>query len=351
MKHPLRIAHVAPVATTIPAPKNGSVESVTALLTDELVRRGHDVTLFATGNTITTARLHATFPDGYWEDETMWPWEHYELINLAAACERAEQFDLIHYQAAYYPMSTAFSRLIRTPMVQTLHHQPYPEQVALWRYHAETNFVAISEFQRSAMTGVNVVGIVPHGIDLDQFPFRAEPDDYLVFLGRFTAGKGVLQAIEIARRVGMRLLMAAPECDYYRDVVKAHVDGEQIVYVGELDHQDKTALLGGAKALLYPMQEGEPFGLVLIEAMACGTPVAALHLGAVPEIVCNGVSGYATKTMEELIEQLPAIFDLSRVAVRKHVEAKFSVAAMTDGYEALYQRIVQAASKREGVGG
>ena len=340
MKHPLRIAHVAPVATTIPAPKGGSVEQVTALLTDELVRRGHEVTLFATGNTVTSARLAATFPHGYWEDLDMWPWEHYELINLAAACERADEFDLIHYQAAYYPMSTTFSRLIKIPIVQTIHHQPYIEQVALWKYHAETNFVAISEFQRSAMEGLNCVATIPHGIDISLFPFQAEPQNYLAFLGRITPGKGILQAIEIAKHVGMKLIIAAPESDYFHDEIKQHIDGKLIEYVGELDQEEKTKLLGGAKALLYPMQVGEPFGLVLIEAMACGTPVAALNLGAVPEIVQDGVSGFATTTTEELIEKLPATFALSRAQIRSYVEEKYSAAAMTDGYEKMYQSIV-----------
>src|SRR5262245_61211142 len=344
MNRKVRIAHVAPVATTIPAAKGGSVEQVTALLTEELVRRGHDVTLFATGNTQTSAQLAATFPLGYWDDQDLWPWEHYEMVNLAAACERADEFDIIHYQAAYYPMSTAFSRLVKPPMVQTLHHQPYPEQVALWRYHAETNFVAISEYQRRAITDLNCVGTIYHGIDIENFPFRAEPEDYLVFLGRFIAGKGVVEAIEVARRVGMRLLIAAPENDYFHEMVKQHIDGHQIEYVGEIGHQAKTELLGGAKAMLYPVQAGEPFGLVLIEAMACGTPVAALNLGAVPEIVEDGIGGHVTSSLDEMIEKLPEVFALPRERVRSYVESKFSVAAMTDGYEAVYSRLVSSPS-------
>jgi glycosyltransferase involved in cell wall biosynthesis len=346
MKQKLKIAQVAPVATSIPAPKGGSVESVTALLTEELVRRGHDVTLFATGNTVTSAKLHATFPHGYWQDQDMWPWEHYEMVNLAAACERAADFDVIHYQAAYYPMSTAFSRLIRTPMVQSIHHQPPPEQVALWKYHAESNWVAISEYQRSAMAGLNCVGVVPHGLDMANFPLSNQAEDYLVFLGRFTYGKGILQAIEVARRVGLPLLMAAPENDYYYEEVKQHVDGKWVQYLGELNQAEKTALLGGAKAMLYPMQLPEPFGLVLIEAMACGTPVAALNLGAVPEIVCDGVSGFVSATLDELVASLPHVFALARPAVRDYVEHKFSVSTMTDGYVDAYERVVQAAQNK-----
>jgi glycosyltransferase involved in cell wall biosynthesis len=274
----------------------------------------------------------------------MWPWEHYELTNLAAACERADEFDIIHYQAAFYPMSLSFSRLVKVPMVHTLHHQPFPEQVELWSRYPEANFVAISNYQRAALVGLNCAATIYHGMDMSQFAFSDRPKDYIAFLGRFTAGKGVLQAIEIAKRAGERLLMAAPEDEYYHQFVKQHVDGDQIVYVGELDQAGKVELLCGAKASLYPNQIGEPFGLVLTEAMACGTPVAALSVGAVPEIVINGVSGYAASTLDELVEHLPEVYALPRAAVRQYAEERFSAQAMTDGYEALYQRL---AAERE----
>ncbi|MBI1766054.1 MAG: glycosyltransferase family 4 protein [Acidobacteria bacterium] len=344
----LKIAHVVPVATPIPAPLGGSVEQVSYLLTEELVRRGHEVTLFATGNTHTSARLAALFPHGYYEDMDMWPWEHYEMINLAAACERAAEFDVIHYQAAYYPMSTVFSRLVKTPLSQTIHLQPPPEQVALWRYYAEANFVAISEHQRQALEGLNCAATIYHGLDLDNFPFSAIPEDYLAFLGRFTPGKGILQAIEVAKRTGLRLKMAAAETEYFHEEVKQHIDGRQIEYLGELGHADKVRLLGGARALLYPVQAAEPFGLVLTEAMACGTPVAALNQGAVPEIVSNGLSGYAAATLDELIEHLPEVMALPRAPVRRYVEAHFSVEAMTDGYEKLFYRLASAAEAKQG---
>ncbi|HKX29163.1 MAG TPA: glycosyltransferase family 4 protein [Blastocatellia bacterium] len=331
------------MATTIPAPKHGSVEQVTALLTEELVKRGHDVTLFATGNTQTTARLHAIFPHGYWENIDMWPWEHYELTNLAAACEQADDFDVIHYQAAFYPMSLAFSRLVKTPMVHTLHHQPYPEQVKLWNRYAETNFVAISNYQRQALVGLNCAATIYHGLALEDFTFSSEPEDYLAFLGRFTAGKGVLQAVEIAKRAGERLLIAAPMDDYYHEFVAPHVDGRQIEYVGELDQRGKVEFLGKAKALLYPIQIGEPFGLVLTEAMACGTPVAALNKGAVPEVVVDGVSGYTAEDLDELIAKLPQVYGLSRAGVRRFTEERFSAEVMTDGYIELYERLVGGA--------
>src|SRR5262244_2079412 len=169
---PIRVAHIAPVATTIPPPKSGSVETMTSLLTEGLVARGHDVTLFATGDSKTSAKLVAIYPRGYWHDENMWPWELYEMLNLAAAVERADEFDIIHYEAAYYPMSLAFTRLSPTPIVQTLHHSPSAAEVALWARYPEAPFVAISDEQATLLRGANVVGTVLHGIDTNRFIFR-----------------------------------------------------------------------------------------------------------------------------------------------------------------------------------
>jgi glycosyltransferase involved in cell wall biosynthesis len=340
MTRRLRIAHVGPVATTIPAAKNGSVELVTALITDELVRRGHDVTLFATGHTQTTAKLHAVFTRGYLEDpHGLWPWELCELMNLTAACERHAEFDVLHYQGAYYPLSVALSRLVPIPMVHTLHHQPLPSQVDMWRRYPDTHYVAISQFQAGALKGFPSVTTIPHGIDTQNFELGAAPGDYLMFLGRFTAGKGVLEAIEVARRTRTKIVLAAPDCEYYRQTIAPHVDGELVQYVGELDFASKTRALCGAKALIYPVQQGEPFGLVLVEAMACGTPVAALDRGAVPEIVKPGVSGYAFRSLDDLIEGLPRVYALPREQVRRHALENFDVMHMVDGYERLYRRL------------
>jgi glycosyltransferase involved in cell wall biosynthesis len=338
----MRIAHIAPVATTIPPPKSGSVETMTSLLTEGLVARGHDVTLFATGDSKTSAKLFAIYPHGYWHDEHMWPWELYEMLNLAAAVERAADFDLIHYEAAYYPMSLAFTRLSPTPIVQTLHHSPSAAEIKLWSQYPEAPFVAISNEQAQLLSGLNVYGTVLHGIDTDNFVFRAEPEDYLLFLGRFTEGKGVLQAIEIARRAGLRLILAAAEDEYYRERVATHVDGRQVVYYGEADFAAKVKLYGGARALLYPIQAREPFGLVLAEAMACGTPVAALDRGAVREIVDQGVTGMVFGDLEQLVDGLSSVLALDRRRVRDRAVARFGAARMVDEYLSVYSRLVEA---------
>jgi glycosyltransferase involved in cell wall biosynthesis len=338
----VRIAHIAPVATTIPPPKSGSVETMTSLLTEGLVARGEDVTLFATADSRTTAKLTAIYPHGYWHDENMWPWELYEMLNLAAAVERAHEFDLIHYEAAYYPISLAFTRLCSTPIVQTLHHSPSPAEVRLWSRYPDAPFVAISKEQARLLSGLNVVDTVLHGIDTSGFTYREQPDDYLLFLGRFTEGKGVLQAIEIAKRVGMRLILAAAEDAYYREHVARHVDGRLIVYHGEADHPAKVKLYGGARALLYPIQSPEPFGLVLAEAMACGTPVAALDRGAVREIVDDGVTGVVFDNLEQMVEELPRVLNLNRRMVRDRAVSRFGAARMVEEYLVVYRRIVEA---------
>jgi glycosyltransferase involved in cell wall biosynthesis len=345
---PLRIAHIAPVATTIPPPKSGSVETMTSLLTEGLVARGHDVTLFATADSKTSATLAAIYPHGYWHDEHMWPWELYEMLNLAAAVERAPEFDIIHYEAAYYPMSLAFARLSPTPIVQTLHHSPSQAEVKLWTRYPDAPFVAISNEQGRLLEGLNVVATVLHGIDTANFTFREKPDDYLLFLGRFTDGKGVLQAIQIARRVGMRLILAAAEDEYYREKVAPHVDGRNVVYYGEADFAAKVKLYGGARALLYPLQAREPFGLVLAEAMACGTPVAALDKGAVREIVDDGVTGMVYDDLEHMVNDLHRVFDLDRRRVRERAVARFGAERMADEYAAVYGRIVEAGRARAG---
>jgi len=341
----MKIAQIAPVATTIPPPKSGSVELMTSLLTEGLIERGHDVTLFATGDSNTKAKLHATFPHGYWHDEEMYPWEFYEMVNLSTACEWAKDFDIIHYQAAYYPMSFAFTRLVKTPFVQTVHLQPDESQLKLWKHYAEAIFVAISNCQRDAMRGLNIVGTVYHGIETDAFTFNPQPDDYLLFFGRFMPEKGVLEAIEVAKRLGIKLLMAAPDDPYYHEAIEPHVDGKFIEYIGEVAHAGRNKLLGGALAMLYPVQVGEPFGLVLVEAMACGTPVLALDKGAVSEIIVNGVNGFRVNSLSEMVEIFPQIVKLDRDKVRSFAVEHFDTGRMVDDYVKIYERILGLSEK------
>ena len=337
----MRVALVAPVAQRIPPCRSGSIETVTALLADGLVARGYEVTLFATGSSVTSATLHTVFPRGYNEDPSIWPWELCELFNLAAAVERGSEFDVIHYQAEYSPISLAFCRLSPAPMLQTVHYAPTAPEVALWARYSDAAFVAVSAAQADQLSGLNVVATIHHALDIASFDFRAEADDYLLFLGRFTEGKGVLQAIDVARRTGQRLVLAAAENEYYRDVVAPLVDQRQIVYAGEVGHRDKVQLLGGARALVYPIQEGEPFGLVLAEAMSCGTPVAALDGGAVREIVDEGITGSVFDTVDALVDGLARVVTLDRARVRARAVERFGVDRMVDAYVSVYQQLIE----------
>ena len=320
----------------MPPPRSGSIETVTDLLARGLVARGHDVTLFAAGSSETPAALHATFREGYHADASLWPWELCELLNLAAAVERAADFDIIHAQAEYAPLGLAFARVARTPLVQSVHHWPSDAEVALWSRYPEAPFVAVSAAQAERLRGLTVAGVVHHAVDTDALRFRADPGGYVLFLGRFTPGKGVLAAIDAARRAGLRLLLAAAENTYYREAVAPLVDGRQVVFRGEVGPDARAELLGGARALVYPVQADEPFGLVLAEAMACGTPVAALARGAVPELVDDGVTGGVFETLDDLVAGLPRVAALDRARVRARAVERFGPDRMVDGYVAVY---------------
>lgn len=344
--HPLRIAVVAPVAQSVPPDRSGSIETLTALLVDGLVSRGHAVTLFATGSSVTTATLHAVFPRGYNGDSSMWPWDLCELFNLAAAVERATSFDVIHYQAEYYPMSLAFGRVSPIPILQTLHHAPTAPEVSLWSRYPDAPFVAVSTAQARLLADLNVVATIHHAVDTNTYAFRANPDDYLLFLGRFTESKGVLDAIDVARRLDMRIVLAAAENDYYRTAVAPLVDGRRVASVGEVNLAAKVRLLGGAQALLYPLQSGESFGLVLAEAIACGTPVAALDRGAVREVIDDGLTGRVFGSLDALVEGLPSVLALDRARVRARAVERFGTDRMVDAYIDVYERLA-ADTRRE----
>lgn len=344
----LRIALVGPVAQSIPPTRSGSVETVTAMLADGLAARGHDVTLFAAASSTTAARLHAVFDDGYHRDTDLWPWELCELFNLAAAVERASAFDIIHYQAAYAPFSLAWTRVSPAPVVQTVHHAPSAAEAALWSRYPEAPFVAVSRAQADRLTGLRVAGVIHHAVDPDVFGFRADPDDYLLFLGRFTAEKGVLQAVEVARRTGHRLVLAAADNAYFRTAVAPKVDGDRVTYAGEADLEAKVALLQGARALLYPLQAAESFGLVLIEAMMCGTPVAALDRGAVRELVDEGRTGHACATLDALAAGLDDVLSLDRRRVRARALERFRPERMVDAHVEVYRRIAAEHRARPG---
>jgi glycosyltransferase involved in cell wall biosynthesis len=336
----LRIAQLAPVAAPVKPDSTRSIEHLVSLLTEELVRRGHEVTLFATGDSQTAATLRSLYPRGYEDDDDLWNWHFHESLQAAAAMEQAHAFDVIHSHAYHHALP--FTRLVRTPILHSYHILPNEDIVpAFARLNAHV--AALSHYQRSIFRGLDDVAVVYHGIDTDAFPFNPERGDYLFFLGAMTPGKGPVAAIELARTVGMRLVLAGPSDEdeaYFRSEVQPRIDPRTVEYVGPVGVKKRNRLLAGAAALVYPLADPEPFGLVTVEAMACGTPVAALDLGAVPEIVTNGVTGYHAPDAETLAARLPAILALDRQRVRQDAVRRFDYRRMVDDYLAVYRRLV-----------
>ena len=347
MPERLRIAQVTPMGVPVRPDSPRSIEQLVWLLTEELVRRGHEVTLFATGDSQTSANLHAIYPRGYEEDADLWSWQFHETMHVASAFERAQEFDVIHSHV--YHFALPFTRLVDTPVVHTYHILPDDDVVRAYARCPETQVVAISEYQRRVFNGASTVAVVHHGIDTGTFPFGSAVGDYLVFLGQIAPNKGPVEAIRVARRAGIRLVLAGPsdaESDYFRSAVAPLIDGREIEYVGPVTVRERNSLLAGAAALVYPILAPEPFGLVTIEAMACGTPVVAHGLGAVPEIVENGVSGYYAPDLELLAARVPATLALDRARVRQAAMVRFDYRRMVDGYEAVYRRLANGRRRR-----
>jgi glycosyltransferase involved in cell wall biosynthesis len=314
-----------------------SIEQLVCLLTDELVRRGHDVTLFATGDSRTTAQLSSVYEHGYDKDEELWDWYFHETLNAAAAFERAGEFDVIHCHD--YHFALPFSWTTSTPSVHTYHVQMNPDVLAAYARYPQVCVVAVSEFQRSELSDLANVTVIPHGIDTDAFPFGADRGEHLLFLGRMIEDKGPREAIRVAHELDMPLVMAGPGGDHFDAEVAPHVDGERVRHVGPVNVEQRNALLANAAALLFPVLYPEPCGLVTIEAMACGTPVAAVRLGAVPEIVEEGVTGSCADTPAGLAEATTRALALDRARVRRRAVERFDYHRMVDAYEELYGRV------------
>ena len=336
----LRIAQLAPMATAVAPHSTGSIEQLVWLLTEELVRRGHEVTLGATGDSETSAALHARYPRGYEDDPELWNWQFHEAMHAASVFERADDFDVIHSHNYHYALP--FTRLTRTPVLHNYHVLPDPDVLRAYERCPQACIVALSHYQRSLYREIPNVAVVHHGIDTGAFPFNPRPRDYLLFLGRLHPDKGVVEAIRLASQADMHLVLAGPvneEQDYFERQVAPLLDGRRVQHVGPVGVAERNRLLAGAAALLYPIRAPEPFGLVLIEAMACGTPVLASALGAVPEIVEEGVTGYSAPDLESLARHIPDVLALDRARVRREAVARFDYRRMVDGYEAVYERL------------
>lgn len=335
----LRIAQVAPVASPVRPGQRDSVEQLVAHLTEGLVARDHDVTLYATANSRTSARLRAIYEHGYDEQDDCWDWYRAESFNAALAFRHATDHDVIH--AHNFNFALPFASLTETPLIDTPHTEISPEVIAGYRQHPEVRVVAVSEYQRRLLGELSNVTVIPHGIPFETFPFGTGTGGYLLFLGRMLADKGPAQAIRIARETGMPLILAGPAQNGYDVRGEAGIDGERIRWVGPVSAGVRNSLLAGAVALLFPLVYPEPFGLVLLEAMACGTPVLGTDLGAVPEIVEQGVTGFTAPSWEGLPDLVVAARGLDRAAVRRTAAGRFDIRRMIDRHEALYRQVVE----------
>ena len=334
----MKVAMLAPISWRVPPRHYGPWERVVSLLTEGLVQRGVDVTLFATADLLTGARLAAVCPRPYSEDPGL-DAKVWECLHISACFERAGEFDLIHNHFDFLPLS--YSGLVSTPVVTTIHGFSSERILPVFqKYDRHVHYVAISDADRRP--DLHYAATVYHGIPLEEFTLREEPGDYLLFFGRIHPDKGAAEAIQVARRAGRRLLLAGIIQDqgYYDRDIAPYLDGEQVCYLGPAGPERRDALLGGAYALLHLINFDEPFGLSMVEAMACGTPVIATRRGSVSEVVLDGETGFVVDRAEDALAVLPSIGRLERARIRNHVAEHFSREQMVEGYIRVYEQVL-----------
>ncbi len=332
----LRIAEIATLGRPVPPQGEGSVEHLVSIITEGLVQRGHEVTLFARADSKTSARLESPVPTGYGSGK--WDWQLYEGFQVREAFRRWREFDIIHCHSYHHAL--LFCDFIRIPVLMSIHIEPGPDYRFLAINSTNRHLHFSSSFQAREFEDIQQKSIIPFGLPV---PEKMNGDwgrgDYLAFLGRFHPDKGVLDAIRIARKAGRKLILAAPENDYFREDILPEIDGKSVIYAGELSGHEKYRFLARSAGLLYPNTRGEPFGLVLAEALLSGTPVLARDIGAVSEIVDHGATGWLAKTDEDFLEGIDAAPILSRPLIRDTAVARFSEERMLNDIEGLLTRL------------
>lgn len=334
----MKVAMLAPIAWRTPPEKYGPWEQVASNLTAGLLEKGIDVTLFATGNSLTKGKLESVVEKGYAEDPTIDPkvWESLHISNLM---EKADQFDLIHNHFDFLPLT--YSRLIKTPMVTTIHGFSSPKILPVYRkYNRKGYYVSISESDRHP--SLEYTATVYNGLDTSEFTFQESPKDYLLYFGRIHPEKGTHESIMIAKKSGRKLVISGliQDQQYFDDKVKPFIDNENIVYVGNSGPKDRNTLMGEAYALLHPISFKEPFGLSVAESMMCGTPVIAFNLGSMPELIKDGKTGFLVSNVEEATEAVGNLRAIDRKHCREWAHATFSKEKMTAGYLEIYNKIL-----------
>ena len=340
----MKIAMLSPIAWRTPPRQYGPWENVVSLLTEGLVGRSIDVTLFATADSKTRGRLVSVCPKGYEEEPEIIP-KVWECLHISEVFERGEQFDLIHNHFDYLPLT--YTGMTTTPIVTTIHGFSSPKILPVYKkYNKKTFYVAISKADKCPE--LDYIATVHHGIDLHQFTFQPEHGKYLLFFGRIHPEKGTKECIEVARQTGMKLIIAGiiQDQDYFDLQIKPHLDNDRVIYAGSVGPEKSDEILGGAYALLHPINFNEPFGLSVVEAMACGTPVIAFNRGSMPEIIADGITGFLVHDLDEMIEAVVKAKQLDRSQCRKLIRERFSVDRMVQDYIEVYEKIIRQ-KKRE----
>jgi glycosyltransferase involved in cell wall biosynthesis len=342
-ERPLRVAMLAPIAWRTPPHHYGPWELSTSVLTEALVRQGVDVTLFATQDSVTSATLAGVVPRPYNDDPSV-DAKVWEMRHVAHLMEQADNFDLIHNQADF--VALGFSRLVGTPIVTTLHGMPSERILPmLAEYQHDVHYVAISETDRSPV--LRYAATIPHGIDVASYPFEPTPSDELLFFGRIHPDKGTAVAIQVARAAGRRLHIAGIVQDehYFETEVRPWIDGQKVRFSGALGGVERLRALSGAAALLHLIDFEEPFGLSVVEALACGTPVVAFRRGSMPNLVQHGVTGFVVDAPDQAVDAVHAVAAIDRAKCRSDVSHRFSADRMAEQYHDLYRSLISVASR------
>jgi len=338
-----RVAVLSPIAWRTPPQHYGAWETVASNITEGLVARGWDVTLFASGDSVTKAHLHSIVDRGYEEDRSIDP-KVAEYLHISEAFEHAAEFDLIH--SHYDFMALTYTRLVRTPVLTTIHGFSSTQIMPIYKKYRDGYFVSVSDSDRAP--GLNYLATVYNGIDLSLYPFRSSAGHDLLFLGRIHPDKGVHLAIEVARLSGRRLLIAGiiQDHSYFDREVAPHLDSKNICYLGPVGVAEKNSLFASACAVLHMNTIPERFGLVLVEANAAGVPVIAMDLGSCREVIKDGQTGFLVKSPKQAVHALERLVEIDRSACRKRVEENFSIDTMVKAYERVYSTIFQLEAEK-----
>lgn len=340
----MRIAQITSLSEKVPPKKYGGTERVIYELTEELVARGHEVTLFASGDSKTSARLISVLPKALRDMSVKNPYglNEWNLLNIGLAYQMQSEFDIIHDHN--YAISLPVANVSSTPVVQTIHGCFHESNIPLYSLLDNIHVVAISHMQKKLAQGkVRVADTIYNGLTMNTYPFSARHDGYLLYIGRMSPEKGVHHAVEVAKRLDVPIIIggrvAEHEQEYFNTHIRPHIKDPRVMWVGEVNEQERNVLMSHALGMLHPVTWPEPFGLTMIEAMACGCPVIGFNQGSIPEIIEDGKTGYVVNSVDEMASAVKMLHLINRSYCRSYALSTFNARTMTDGYEALYKKI------------